>query len=372
MERKKIAMLFPYAPAYRELIYRKMDEDFDVDWYFCGNAERPLKLLNYSLLKNCNLTMREQRLPFSFLRYKGIKNLKLDSYYAIIAAPVIKCTSIWWLVYHFGSKKQGPKVFFWSHGWYGKETIIEKIVKRIFHLKVDGFLLYNNRAKDLMINIGFDKSKLHVVYNSLDYDKQILIRKSLQSSKVYLEHFMNSNKNIVFIGRLTKVKRFDLLIDAVTQLKYRGELVNVTFIGDGVERQNMEAMVAEKGIKDQVWFYGACYDEKTNAELIYNADLCVSPGNIGLTAMHVLMFGCPAITNDDFAHQMPEFEAIKPNVTGDFFHANDAVSLADTISNWFKSHQNDKDFTREACYSEIDSKWNPNNQISVIKQAVGL
>lgn len=43
----KIAMLFPYAPSYREPIYKLMDEELDVDWYFCGNANRNLKMLNY-------------------------------------------------------------------------------------------------------------------------------------------------------------------------------------------------------------------------------------------------------------------------------------------------------------------------------------
>lgn len=56
----------------------------------------------------------------------------------------------------------------------------------------------------------------------------------------------------------------------------------------------------------------------TNAEFIYNADLCVSPGNVGLTAMHSLVFGCPVITHNCFEWQMPEFEAIQPGITGDF------------------------------------------------------
>ena len=47
---KKIAMLFPYAPSYREAIYKLMDKELDVDWFFCGNAKRNLKLFDYSLL----------------------------------------------------------------------------------------------------------------------------------------------------------------------------------------------------------------------------------------------------------------------------------------------------------------------------------
>lgn len=71
-------------------------------------------------------------------------------------------------------------------------------------------------------------------------------------------------------------------------------------------------------VDKNVWFYGSCYDEQTNAELIYNADMCVAPGNVGLTAIHAMTFGCPVITHSDFKWQMPEFEAIHPGKTGDF------------------------------------------------------
>ena len=47
---KKIAMLFPYTPSYREAIYKLMDKELDVDWFFCGNAKRNLKMFDYSLL----------------------------------------------------------------------------------------------------------------------------------------------------------------------------------------------------------------------------------------------------------------------------------------------------------------------------------
>jgi glycosyltransferase involved in cell wall biosynthesis len=198
------------------------------------------------------------------------------------------------------------------------------------------------------------------------------LRESLKPSSLYQSHFGNNNKNIVFIGRLTKVKRFDLLIDAISKLNKRGEFVNVTFVGDGVERQNMERRVNELGIQNQVWFYGACYDEGINAELIYNADLCVSPGNIGLTAMHVMMFGCPAITNDDFNHQMPEFEAILEGESGTFFKAGDSSSLSDCISQWFRIHNNDRESVRQSCYKVINSKWNPHNQISILKKILLL
>ena len=96
----------------------------------------------------------------------------------------------------------------------------------------------------------------------------------------------------------------------------------------------------------------------------------MSPGNIGLTAMHVMMFGCPAISNDDFLHQGPEFEAIQDGKTGAFFKAGNSHSLAETINRWFCDHKEDREQVRKYCYDEIDKNWNPNKQIEVLRQAL--
>ena len=103
---------------------------------------------------------------------------------------------------------------------------------------------------------------------------------------------------------------------------------------------------------------------------MYNADLCVAPGNIGLTAMHAMMFGCPCISHDDFCWQMPEFEAIREGKTGCFFKRDDINSLASTISKWLKEKENKRQEVREACFKEIDENWNPHKQIKIIKSVI--
>ena len=114
-------------------------------------------------------------------------------------------------------------------------------------------------------------------------------------------------------------------------------------------------------------FYGPCYDEKENAQLIYDANMCVAPGNIGLTAIHSLSFGTPALTHDSFEYQMPEYEAIIDGKTGTFFKKDDVNSMADAIQNWIENNT-DRDKTRHACYEEIDARWNPEFQMKVLKK----
>lgn len=260
------------------------------------------------------------------------------------------------------------KVYFWTHGWYGKETPIRKFLKKVYFKAVDGVFLYGNYARGLMVKEGFDERKLFVIHNSLNYQKQWEIRQQLKPIGIYREHFGNDHPVLVFIGRLTKVKRLDMLLRALAQLKAAGRQYNLTLIGAGEMETSLRDLVAQLGLEKNVWFYGACYDERENAELIYNADLCVSPGNVGLTAIHVMMFGCPVITHDNFPYQRPEFEAVREGVTGCYFTQGDERSLMDAIGQWLDTHCDDREEVRNACYHEIDTQWNPYFQMEVIRK----
>lgn len=355
---------------YRAAIYQLMDKEIGCDFCF-GDKWDDIKKMDYSTLKGKVTELQNVTVPHGYYQ-KGLLGMLHKDYDVYILCGETRCVSTWLFLIFRKMFYPRKKVFLWAHGMLGKESWAKRIAIKLFYSLATGGFIYNERSCKIMKANGIKEGKLHPIYNSLDYDRQLPIRESLKLSEFYQEHFGNENKNIVFIGRLTKVKKFDLLLDAVALLKERGEQVNVTFIGDGVERNNMEQRVKELGIDKQVWFYGACYDEKTNAELIYNADLCVSPGNIGLTAMHVLMFGCPAITNDDFDHQMPEFEAIQEGNTGTFFKVGDCISLADNISRWFSEHIDDREKVRQDCYEVIDNKWNPHNQISILKEVIDI
>lgn len=358
------------APHYRTAMYQLMDRELGCDFCF-GDKVGDIKKMDYSLLKGKIIELKNITFPHGYYQKGMMKMLKADyDTYIICAEP--RCITTWTFLLFRKLFYPNKRVYTWGHGMLGKEGWLKQLAYKSIYGMLTGAFIYNERSTRLMIERGIPSSKLRTIYNSLDYDAQLPIRQVLKPSRLYQDHFGNDNKNIVFIGRLTKVKRFDLLLDAIAELRRKGKVINVTFIGDGTERQSMECRVAELNIKDQVWFYGACYDELQNAELIYNADLCVSPGNIGLTSMHVLMFGCPAITNDDFNHQMPEFEAIQEDITGGFFKAGDSSSLAERINKWFELHKDDREQVRRACYNVIDTKWNPHYQIKVLKEFIGF
>lgn len=365
MSKKRVCMFFNDLALYRKAIYKMLDEEYDCDWYI-EDTDTGVKEFDETELK------RVQRLPVkpvgTFYKVKGLSNLLKEDYDIYFMLGATRNLSL--ISFCLKKKLLCPKkrVYFWTHGYYGKESWLERVFwKRPTFKLTDGIFTYGDYAKKLMVADGFEENKIYPIHNSLDYEKQLDLRNQMVKSAIYTEHFKNDNPILIFIGRLTAVKRLDLLINAVGILKKKGESYNVVFVGDGSERQKLEAQASALTIAEQVWFYGACYDEKTNAELIYNADLCVAPGNIGLTAMHVLMFGCPAVSHNDFSLQMPEFESIKSGVTGDFFVRDSAENLAEVIGKWFAEHNSKREETREACYKEIDTNWNPYYQMNLIK-----
>lgn len=64
----------------------------------------------------------------------------------------------------------------------------------------------------------------------------------------------------------------------------------------------------------------------------------------------------------------PEFEAIAPGVTGDFFEKDNLQSMTDSIKKWTTKQPEERSKTREAAFKEIDDKWNIHYQIKVINK----
>lgn len=361
----RLLLICNTAPHYRSAIFQMMDRELGCDFVF-GDKVLDIKKMDYSTLTHKVTEVHNLKLK-SFYYQKGVLRFLHPDYDKYIITGDARCLSTWMFLVSslFHPRK---KVYLWSHGWLKKKKGIDKLISKLFFGLANGAFIYNNRSRLLMTEGGIKASKLFTVYNSLDYDTQLAIRSDLHDSDVYLDHFGNKNKTIVFIGRLTEVKRLDLLLEAVALLRNQGSYYNVVLVGNGECRDFLVEKADELGLQNTVWFYGASYDEKKNAELLYNADLCVSPGNIGLTAIHSMMFGCPCITNDDFDRQMPEFEAVQDGVTGAFFKSGEANALADAIELWFNLHKNDRDKVRKNCYNEVDNRWNLHRQIEIMKK----
>ena len=363
----KLCIIYNFAQHYRTAIFRMISENYDCDFYF-GENRTDIKGIDCSQLKGDCKTIKSYENKW-FKYYFGMIKLLFREYHAFLVLGEERCISTWELLLLSKLFPQ-KKVYLWSHGKYGKEGKLKTFVQRVFYGLADGTFLYGDYARKIMIESGFNANKLFVIKNSLDYDRQLELRKKITQSSIYVDHFKNENKVLLFIGRLTGVKKLDMLLNSLKSLKELGRNYNLVLVGSGIEKENLMKQSVSLGIEDQLWFYGACYDEEKNAELIYNADLCVAPGNVGLTAMHTMVFGTPVLSHDNYSWQMPEFEAISPGRTGLFFKYMDQNALTQSIITWFDKYASSREDIRIACYNEIDKYWNPYYQMRVLKNVI--
>jgi glycosyltransferase involved in cell wall biosynthesis len=265
----------------------------------------------------------------------------------------------------------GKRVLFWTHGWTRDERGIKGWIRSIFYKLSHGLLLYGHFAKMSGLANGFSASRLHVIYNSLDYDKQRELRAKLRNedrTATKCDLFERPDLPMVICSaRLIPACQFNLLLAAQAKLRDEGHPINVLLVGDGSEKAALQAQAAR--LKLPVKFYGPCYDEATLARLTFAAAVTVSPGKVGLTAIQSLAFGTPVITHDDHQAQMPEWEAIIPGRTGDLFHRGNSTDLARVIKNWTMTEFANAE-CRTDCYGLLDRFYNPVFQRRAIDRAV--
>ena len=366
--KSEICSIFNLAALYRQPIYQLMDKELKCDFYITEWGTPPFKQMDYHTLNGYKGSGKQIDLFKGFYWQTNTINKVFKPYKHYILSGEPHSISTWIIL--LLAKLFGKKTYLWSHGWYGKETKVKVILKKYFFKLSTKVLLYGDYARNLMINEGFIPEKLVCIYNSLDYKKQKEIRKSLNESKIYSNHFKNDFPVLIYIGRVQKVKKLEMILNAIKVLNDEGCFCNLVIVGNDSEGVNIESVSKDIGISKQVWMYGACYSEEILGELIYNSSVCVSPGNIGLTAMHSLVYGTPIITHDNFKNQMPEFEAINKGVSGDFFNENSLTDLVSKIKLWVSKDIELREDTRKQCYKVIDEKYNPQVQIEILKKTI--
>jgi len=266
----------------------------------------------------------------------------------------------------------GKRVYFWTHGWTESDHGLKKYIRIAFYRLANALLLYGHHAKKIGLNCGFSSDRMHVIYNSLDYDAQITARSTVKHEELSAirASFFSAQATrplLICTGRLVPMRQLELLLAAMEHLAEEGFPVNLLLIGDGPSKLALQSQAERSGLA--VHFYGACYDEALLARFFMGADLLVMPGRIGLAAMHSLAYGTPVIVHDNPDDQGPEWEAIIPGYNGARFAHADSRDLARAIRQWLEN-STDRQLTRARCYEVLERFYNPVTQAILIERAL--
>lgn len=211
----------------------------------------------------------------------------------------------------------------WGHGLSPRPNSprwVERVRLYMAH-QADALIFYSNKGRDDFLRLGVPKDKLFVAHNSIDVEQ---IRALVQKVQV-------NRADVLFIGRLIPGKKAELLLHGYSRVqKHLPQGTRLIIIGDGPQRSQLESLAAELGITEKVDFVGEKTQEAEIAPYFARGAICVSPGYIGLSAVHSLAYGVPLLVADKEPHS-PEIEAFEVGKNGEYFTANSADALGEQL-----------------------------------------
>lgn len=358
------AVFYHFYPHYRKGVIEALSNDCDSGWYFFGGAKGVDGIREHVFSSDRFIELPTFRFHNLVIQPRVIWLCMRSNFecFIFLADPNHLTTWIGALI----CRVRRRRVIFWGHGFKSERPSWKNTLRKMFFRLADGFFTYGYRAKLVAVRLGFDAKDIYVGFNSLDYDKQLTVRRGMLEKRDHRQE--DGRLRIACISRLTTACRYDVLIDAVAIAQSMNNMdIRITFIGDGPELGSLQAQARCLGVSAA--FLGAEYNEERIASHLFDADVTVSPGKIGLTAMHSLMYGTPVISNSDFVAQMPEVEAVIPGFTGELFERDNVQDLADWLVT-FKSRYPDREVTRQRCFRMMDCVYNPSKQAQILRLAV--
>jgi len=179
-----------------------------------------------------------------------------------------------------------------------------------------------------------DDDKLELLYDPVLNLKDI----SNKKHKIIPEHYLKKEKYFLSIGRLTKQKNFNLLLNAFRKILTNNKQYKLVIIGDGEDRKNLNKIINKHNLKDYVYLIGFkenVFKYFRNAECFILSSLWEDPGWVIIEAIAsntiVLSSDCPSGPKE-----------ILNNERGILFKNNSELDLIKSIEYFKKLDENKK------------------------------
>ncbi len=183
-----------------------------------------------------------------------------------------------------------------------------------FYRWTDVITLSQSSKRELEEKLGLRPHRLHVVPVGID--------------DIYSPGGPKSaDPHVVAVGRLVPVKRFHGLVDALVAAKPRVPALRATLVGDGYERDALEAQIAAAGATDWITLAGRVSEEEKIR--LYREAWVVASASAhegwGMTLTEAAACGTPAVASRIAGHQ----DAVAEGRSG--LLADDDVGLGEAL-----------------------------------------
>lgn len=207
---------------------------------------------------------------------------------------------------------RGVKFAYWGHG---KDRDVEQVsglkylaekLKMALSRKADGFFAYTSGVKSYLINCGIPSQKIFNLNNTIDIEEQRRIFEKWYPRRVRIKEKLNiqGKKVILFVGRFTKNKKIDFLLESFFILRQKDSDFHLLLVGSGDNFYTSSQL-------DNITFLGTITEPDELGKIYVASDVFVFPGSVGLGPLQALCYNLPIITIASNTH-MPEIEYVSP------------------------------------------------------------
>ena len=209
------------------------------------------------------------------------------------------------VAYHY-AKKHGPPCVLQAHGEIPR-IAQKQMLKKMFDLFI-GYKILRDASKVIAVtkteakqygSMSVSEDKIEVVPNGIDLSEFANLPKRGEFRRK--NSLNDSQKIILYLGRLNKVKGLDLLARAFAGLSRDLDNARLVVVGpDDGYLPTLKKLIEELKIKDKVLFTGPLYG-KDKLGAYVDADVYVLPSAyeiFGITALEALACGTPVIVTD--------------------------------------------------------------------------
>ena len=228
----------------------------------------------------------------------------------------------------------GLRCYSHGQGLYAKRSpsVLQKLMFRVMLALSTRYICYAPLVRDSLLKVGLPAEALRVAENSLSITCPVE-----PGDKTGLEN------GILFVGRLRKGSKVDILVNVVEELCCQGLNLELHIIGDGEE----SAVIREAASRlPWLHWYGMIYDQKRISDISRMCFIGCYPGDAGLSILHYMALSLPPVVHNDFAaHMGPEPSYVTDGKNGFLFSVRDTSTELHRV---LESLARDRDKVRAA------------------------
>ncbi len=163
----------------------------------------------------------------------------------------------------------------------------ESLLLRLTYPRANHIIAVSEDVATILRN-DFDIKKVTRIYNLVSFD---------DIKQQAIEKYAHKRPYIVALGRLTEVKRLDLLIDAYANSKMRDEC-DLLLVGEGDMRESLEEQIKALSLEGKVILTGS---QENPFKYLKSAELLVLSSRteaFPMVLIESLVLSCPVIATD--------------------------------------------------------------------------